>query len=90
MSHYFHVTLPDENDTELHASLNVSGKLSNFYRAFNAEEFDRGTNGDGIVEVSRNDIEEAKIKLNGDSRLTSFLSDILDESDSDLFILHLS
>jgi len=90
MSHYFFVTLPDSKETELKSSLNVSGDLSNFYRAFNAEEFDRGTNGDGIVEVSRDEIEEAKIQLHGDSRLTSFLNDVLEESESTRFILHLS
>lgn len=88
MSHSFFVTLPD--DTELDASLNVSGDLSNFYRAFNAEEFDRGTNGDGILGVSREDIEVAKSRLQGDIRLITFLNDILEDSDSENFILHFS
>lgn len=90
MSHYIFVTLPDEGETELDSYLNISGDLSHFYRAFNAEKFDQGTNGDGNTEVSRDDIEKAKLQLQSETSILTFLNDVLDESDSNSFIFHFS
>lgn len=88
MSHYIHVTLPD--NSELDSYLNVSGNISNFYKSLGATECDAGVSGDGIKGISRETIQSAIDSNDSRDRFSEFLEGVLDESDSEHFIFHFS